>query len=192
MNITIVDVMDAELVELFYKIYSGAFDPVAPLAAARHVLTYAEFAEEMADERIEKHIVWNEVGEPIALATYTRELDSITWVSPAFYARRFPEHFRRNAIVYMGYSLVHPAHQGKGVMSVLLEDTIATVRAVDGVGVFDVCQYNDERHIGYLHKMIEERGMGSIMKIDVQTFYACTFNDTASYVNRETAAAVPA
>jgi len=189
MKVTIEKVIDAELVELFYKIYSGAFDPVAPLAAARHVLTWAEFAEEMADERIEKHIVWNETGEPVALATYTRDLEALAWCSPAFYARRFPEHFRRNAIVYMGYSLVHPAHQGKGLMSVLLEDTIETVRSVDGVGVFDVCQYNDERQIGYLHKMIEQRGMGSVMPIDVQTYYAVTFSADASFVNREKAGA---
>jgi GNAT superfamily N-acetyltransferase len=185
MRMTNQAVIDPELVELFYKIYAGAFAPIASVAAARHVLTSAEFAGEMADERIEKHVFWSEIGEPVALATYTRDLSTIPWISPAFYARRYPEHAARNAIVYMGYSLVHPAHQGRGVMSRLLDDSIATVRAVDGVGVFDVCAYNDARQIGYLHSMVNKLGMGSLEPVDTQTYYAVTFGDTASYVNRD-------
>ena len=183
MKVTNQKTIDADLVELFYKLYAGAFTPIASLAAARHVLSFDEFAEEMADERIDKHVYWSEFGEPVALATYTRDLSAIPWISPAFYARRFPEHAARDAIVYMGYSLVHPDHQGKGMMSVLLEDNIATVRAVDGIGVFDVCAYNDERQIGYLRKMIAT--MGTVEPVDTQTYYACTFNEDASYLNRE-------
>lgn len=179
MRMTNEKVIAPELVELFHRLYAGAFAPIASLAAARHVLTFAEFAEEMADPRIEKHVFWDADGAPVALATYTRDLRAIPWISPAFYAARFPEAAARDAIVYMGYSLVHPAHQGKGVMRMLLEDTVATVRAVDGVGVFDACAYNDARQIGYLHKMIAQ--MGSIEPVDTQTYYACTFNAAATY-----------
>lgn len=148
MKVTNEKAIDPELVELFYKLYASAFAPVASLAAARHVLSFAEFAGEMADERIEKHVFRNEFGEPVALATYTRDLAAVPWISPAFYARRFPEHAARGGIVYLGYSLVHPAHQGRGLMSVLLEDAVATVRAVDGIGVFDVAENASFLHRG--------------------------------------------
>ena len=37
----------ADLVDSFYELYRVAFEPLRTLAAARHVLSPAEFAEEM-------------------------------------------------------------------------------------------------------------------------------------------------
>ncbi len=185
MRMTNETVIDPELVELFYKIYARAFEPIESRAAARHLLSFEEFAGEMADERIEKHVLWDGDGEPVGLATYTRDLSAIPWISPAFYARRYPEAAARNALVYMGYSLVHPDHQGRGAYNHLLEDAVRTVRAVDGVGVFDVCSYNDANVVGHMHQLIGMLGHGGVEKLDTQTYYAATFNDSASYVNRD-------
>src|SRR3954462_4619950 len=108
MRITIEQSIDAEAIDAFYPLYVAAFDPIRTRAAARHMLTAEEFAEEMTDQRIDKYVVWHADGTPIALMTLATDLTAVPWISPEYCTARYPDHMSRGAVYYLGYTLVHP------------------------------------------------------------------------------------
>ena len=63
----------------------------------------------MEDQRIDKYVAWEGDGEPIGIITVTRHLDAVPWISPEYYADRYPEQWARNAVYYLGFTLAHPA-----------------------------------------------------------------------------------
>ena len=75
------------------------------------MLTRAEFFAQMGDERIDKYVAWEADGEPIGMITLTRHLESVPWVSPEYFAARFPEQWARNAVYYLGFMPGPPAHR---------------------------------------------------------------------------------
>jgi hypothetical protein len=45
----------------------------------------------------------------------TTDLRAMPWLSGDFYTTRFPQQAARNAIFYLGYTLVHRDHEAEGV-----------------------------------------------------------------------------
>jgi hypothetical protein len=177
MKITIERTIAPAAIESFYAIYLAAFGPLRTRAAARHVLSAQEFAAEMTDERIDKYVAWNGDGEPIALTTLTADLAAVPWVSPDYYAARYPEHFARGALLYLGYTLVHPDHEREGVFARIAARVVRRCTQERAVCAFDVCGYNDQVHglgrsIAALSRSLDMR----VETADVQTYYAAVFN----------------
>jgi len=117
MRITIERSLDPGAVDAFYRLYRAAFAPLRTNAAARHLLSAEEFAAEMADKRIEKYVAWAGNGEPVGLATLTADLSAVPWISPEYYGARYPDHLARGALFYLGYTLVRPDHEQRGVFA---------------------------------------------------------------------------
>jgi GNAT superfamily N-acetyltransferase len=174
MKITTERVLAASVVAAFYPLYAAAFAPLRTRAAARHVLTADEFAAEMADERIDKYVVWDDSGAPVAMTTLATDLAAVGWISPEYFAARHPDEFARGAVFYLGYTLVHPEHANQGVFQ-LMTDTIerrcAEVRAVCA---FDVCAYNDAGRVGRRIALLAS-GNWNVDAVDVQTYYAASW-----------------
>ena len=95
-------------------LYRPAFEPLKVRSAARQVLTRGEFLEQMRDERVDKYVAWENGSEPIGMITLTRHLESVPWISPDYFAARYPEHWARNAIYYIGFILAHPRNRRPG------------------------------------------------------------------------------
>lgn len=175
MNLTIERTLDAATIGTFYQLYVTAFDPLRTRAAARHMLTVEEFAEEMTDERIEKYVVRDEAGTPVAMTTVTADLTAVAWISPEYYAARYPDHAARAAVFYLGYTLVHPEHANQGIFTLMTDRLAERFTAARGVCVFDVCAYNDARTVGRFVATLSRTGEARVDALDVQTYYAASF-----------------
>jgi hypothetical protein len=179
MKLTIERVLSAAAITAFYPLYVAAFDPIRTRAAARHMLTAEEFEAEMTDERIDKYVVWGDNGEPVALSTLATDLSALPWISPEYFAARYPDQFARGAVYYLGYSLVHPEHASNGAFQLML-GAIERRGAEDrAVCAWDVSAYNDERAIGRRRKGLLAAGW-NVDTVDVQTYYTACYDGALS------------
>jgi hypothetical protein len=175
MNITIESTISDAHVEHFYGLYAKSFGPMRTRAAARHMLTGEEFAEEMTDKRMEKYVAWDAAGEPMALMTFTSDLTAVPWISPQFYAARYPDASARGAVFYMGYILVDRSRATPELFPELIQRIVDRMTAIQGICVFDVCSYNDSRSVGRIADRLQSTGAAEVEVLDTQTYYAADF-----------------
>lgn len=176
MKLTIERSLSPEATAAFYPLYVEAWEPIRTRAAARHLLTAEEFAAEMADERIDKYVVWAGDGEPVALTTLTTDLSAVPWISPEYFAARYPDQTARGAVYYLGYSLVHPRHAGNGVFQLMTDAVQRRCADARGVLALDVCSYNSDRSPGRRVRRLGDSDGVTLSAVDVQTYYVATFD----------------
>ncbi len=173
MKVTVETVLAPAAVASFYDLYLEAFDPMRTLAAARHVLSAGEFADEMADPRIDKYVTWDEDGTPVALTTLVTDLSAVPWISPEFLTTRYPRRAAGGTLYYLGYALAGPrGRRGYARTAAMLGERMAAEGAVLG---WDICAYNDGRRFGAGLLRLIGRSGGSVERVDVQTYYAIEF-----------------
>lgn len=166
-----------ELIDQFWPVYEEAFGPLRIQAAARHVLTYEEFKAEIADPRIWKYVVTDADAKLAGLTLLTDDLSTVPWISPEYFAHRYPEQTARNAVFYMGFSLVKPAMRHAQVFAAMLKPTALRVAARRGVCAYDVCAFND-RTIKFgagIERLLHRLAEVEVTAVDVQTYYAAEF-----------------
>ncbi len=169
--------IETDQMEVFYEMYLTAFGSLRTKAVGRQVLTHEEFVAEMADPRVWKYIAWDDQDKPQALSTLTRALDTIPWISPEYFAARYPEHTARNAVYYLGFVLTRPKIGGHLVLLRLLSAVIEQLAADRAVCGFDICLVNNAtmhfaRQLGTLTR---RQAGASTESIDTQTYYSTTF-----------------
>lgn len=157
----------------FYDLYRRAFGPLATRAVARQVLHAEEFAEEMRDERVLKLVVREPSGEAVGLSTLTRDLHTVPWISPDYFAAHYPEHTARNAVFYLGFTLVAPHQRRAGIFRAMIDDAVQRIVAERGVCGYDICAYNEET-LGFsasIQAIVEDAVVGTVGPVDAQTYY---------------------
>lgn len=187
MRLTVERVLDAQATAVLYELYVAAFAPMRMRAAARHLLTAEEFAAELVDERIDKYVAWSD-GKPVALTTLTTDLTAVAWISPEYFAFRYPDQFSRGAVFYLGYTLVHPDHENQGVFTLMTEPLVRRLQAVNGVCAFDVCGYNDRRTVGRFVAALPGSSTATVEAVDTQTYYAASFGPPSATSGAESQA----
>ena len=141
-------VVDGADLEVLHPLYLSSMAPLLTRAAARHVLTRAEFDAEMADPRITKVLVRDDDGEPCGLTTLTKDLAAVPWINPSYFWSRFPDAVARGALYYLGYLFIAPERRRSRALLLMASEIrreLETERAVIG---FDTCAYNDEHGVG--------------------------------------------
>lgn len=177
LSVTVETDIDPGTAEAYYQLYLTAFGRLKVRAAGRQVLHRHEFMCEMTDDRVWKYVAWSEDGNPVGLSTLTRHLDLIPWISAAYFAEKYPDHARRNAIYYLGFSLVNSPQRRSHVF----DDMISAVveRLVDDRAVcgYDICAYNDQAlRLGYnIESLLMRRAEVHVEAIDRQTYYSASF-----------------
>ena len=58
------------------------------------------------------------------MITLTRHLESVPWISPDYFAARYPEQWARNAIYYMGFVLAHPRNRERPFLDTIVADAL--------------------------------------------------------------------
>lgn len=176
-HISIEPLVEGALAEDFYALYLAAFEPLRARAAARQVLTQAEFLAEMVDPRVSKYVARDTSGAAIGMSTMTRELTTVPWISPEYYAARYPEHAARNAVFYIGFTLTHPDHRGPKLAAAMIDALVATLVAERAVVAYDICTYNDEvlRFGAHIASFFRRSAEVAVEPIDAQTYYAASF-----------------
>lgn len=175
MRLTIEHKLSDAAIAAFYPLYVAAFEPVSTRAAARHLLAAEHFEAEMVDERIDKYVLWDD-DTPLALTTLSTDLDAVAWISPEYFAARYPEQYARRAIFYLGYTLVEPERAEQGMFHLMIDAIERRCAEARGVFAFDVCAYNDAHSVGRRIRRLGETDGWSLAAIDVQTYYAATFD----------------
>ena len=163
--------------DALFQLYRRAFDPLRPRAAARQVLSEAEFKTQMSDERIDKYLAWEDDTAPVGVITLTRELEAIPWISPEYYAACYPDHWARNAIYYLGYILISPGVRRTGFLETVTQLLVKPMVAQRAVLVYDVCSYNNQV-LGF-SKLIAETfkrcSNSQPTELDYQMYYGVDF-----------------
>lgn len=137
-------VVTGSIADSLYPLYRRAFEPLRRRAAARHVLSEQEFMAQMADGRIDKYLVWEDDVRLVGVITLTREIEAIPWISPEYYAARYPDQWARKAIYYLVYMLVSPAVRRTGFLESVTRLLVEPMVAERAVLAYDVCSYNNE------------------------------------------------
>lgn len=172
-TITVQSTIAEEEIEKFYGLYLDAFGPLRVLAVARHVLHEEEFREEMVDPLIDKYVAWDADGQAIALATVTQHLETVPWISPEFFAHKYPEATARGAVFYLGFILAVPGKQRQRMFSEISRAVISRVAEARGVCGWDVCGFNDK--VARLSEVVaavsQEISPVEVEVLDTQTYY---------------------
>jgi hypothetical protein len=163
--------------DTLYGLYHKAFDPLRPRAAARQVLTRNEFFAQLADQRIDKYVAWEGEAEPIGLVTVTKDLEAVPWISPEYYANRFPEQSARNAIYYLGFTLARPATRRTSFLDTIVRICVEPLVAERAVIAYDVCSYNNDV-LGFstrIAEMLRQFSHSQPQELDAQIYYGVNF-----------------
>lgn len=155
--------------------YRETFAQINALAALRHLMTVDEFVEVMQDARIEKHLVTGQDGQILGLGVCTNYLEAWPLISPAYFERRWPEHYAQGAIWFVGFIGVRAGAHRATFRTILrgMQDG-----EPDNIWVMDVCQVNEKRiELAARHHLREINPQGiTIQAIDRQTFLAMRFD----------------
>ena len=176
-KVTIETDVDQPTAAMFYELYREAFGELETLAVARQLLHREEFMEEMHDPRVHKYVAWNDAGEAIGMSTLTNHLETVPWISPAYFRHHYPEHFARGAVYYIGFTLVRRAQRMSHVFQAMISrmgDVLAEAQAIVG---WDICAHNDDSYSFGEHaaRVLGRTGDVTVRPIDRQTYYLGTF-----------------
>jgi pyruvoyl-dependent arginine decarboxylase len=161
----------------FYQLYLDTFDALETQAAARHLLSESEFVEEMLDRRIDKYVARDAEDRAIGMTTLTNELSAVPWISPGYYAERYPDQHARSAIYYLGLTLVHPEHRNAQIFHTMSEPIVQRVLAERGIIAWDMCAANDARGLSATSaRIIRSIADATIEPVDRQTYYAAVLH----------------
>lgn len=180
MHITMERVLPDEEIADLYPTYLHAWDPLLVHAAARHVLTQDEFAHEMRDPRIEKHLVRIvDGGKIVALTTITNDMSAIPWINAHHYRFRYPDAAARGALFYLGYTFVDRRHRHTNILLTMAQHVDRRLGAVDAVVGFDICAFNNEHGIGRRVARLFNSS-DRIDALDTQSYYAADYRGVAT------------
>ena len=176
-EITVETDVDPETALSYYELYRDTFGALETKAVARQLLHKHEFLEEMHDPRVQKYVAWNECGEVVGLSTLTSDLETVPWISAAYFAHHYPEHTARGAVYYQGFTLVHRGYRKSRVFQILTERVVELLVAERAVCAYDICAYNNDV-IGFaanIERLLHRNADVTVVPIDVQTYYSATF-----------------
>ena len=171
--VTIENEVDERTAREFYKLYVDTFGDLAIKAVARQLLHEDEFMQEMLDHRVDKYLARDEDGVPVAMCTLTRHLETVPWISPAYFAHHYPEHTARKAVYYLGFVLVAHEHRRSRLFLELIRQVAETLVAKRAMCAYDICSYNNEV-IGLadaIGSLLQGLADVRVETIDTQTYY---------------------
>ena len=176
-HITVEAAIDDEHAETFYELYLAAFGPLRTRAAARQVLHRSEFFAEMTDARVWKYVAWADADTPVALTTITKSLETVPWISPEYFQARFPTYAERNAIYYLGFSLVHPENRYPRVLEQTFRLAMQRLVADRALCAYDLCAYNIEAGLDdRIQRLLRRLGDLEVVPIDSQAYFFVRFD----------------
>ena len=177
LTITIESKVDEATARRFHALYVNTFGSLAVKAVARQVLHEHEFMEEMLEERVDKLLALDEAGRPVAMATLTRHLDTVPWISPDYFAHHYPEQTARNAVFYLGFILVEQQHRRSHLFIDLLTKVAQTIIDERGVCAWDICSHNNEAFglADAIEALTSRMATFDVGPVDTQTYYSAVY-----------------
>jgi hypothetical protein len=180
-EVTIETEVDLETAETYYALYRETFGELETRAVARQLLHREEFLEEMHDSRVHKYVAWSDDGTAIGLSTLTNHLETVPWISPAYFRHHYPEAFARDAVYYIGFTLVQRAHRKSHVFQAMIQRMGSVLVEAQAVVGWDICAHNDDGFSFGDHaaRVLGRTGDVTVQPIDRQSYYLGTFHPVA-------------
>jgi hypothetical protein len=184
MPIEIIEEVDPVREQQAWEMYEETFREINALAVQRHLMFRQEFDAVMADKRVQKYLYTpaGSPGELAGLSTFTRDLDSMPLISPAYFNRRWPDLYTDRRIFYCGFVGVAPHAQASVAFREMVEAMWRTAVAVDGIIVLDICDVNETvRSLDkviplMLKRLARPEGRAVIAtRLDTQTYWEYEF-----------------
>lgn len=175
MTVKFLDIVEGELSDQAWQVYTDAFEELNAMAMQRHLMTYDEFTVVMTDPRVDKILTLDDTGALAGVATFTRDLDAVPLIAPPYFERRWPQQYAQKRIWYIGFVAIAPAAQDSQVFLETFEEYYRIAEAENGLIAMDICAHNDEvRHLGRVIALQVRRLSGGVSKaepVDKQTFW---------------------
>ena len=169
--------VDYVTAQRYFQLYVDTFGDLETKAAARQLLHEEEFLAEMLDPRVHKYVAWDADDVAIGMTTLTTDLETVPWISPAYYAHHYPDHTARGAVYYLGFTLVHPDYQNAHVFLAMLKAMSDDVIANRGVVGYDMCRISVEKDLdGAAGRLMATMADISIEPMDEQSYFTMTFH----------------
>src|SRR5450759_3365901 len=141
--VTVDSTVDVHTAETLWALYGSSFASLQNKAAARQLLSRAEFELEVLDPRVTKYIARTDSGQIIGLCTLSNDLATVPWVSPDFYAARYPAQLARGAVFYCGVAMVHSDEARlTGAFAAMVSTFGRDIAAANGILAADMCRFN--------------------------------------------------
>lgn len=175
-------VVEPELVLVFAELYEAAFGALRTRSMARQVLTEEEFGAQMLNPDVRKYVAWTADGEPVGMCVVTTDLTTVPWISPEYFAARYPSHWERRAIWYINFLLAHPSQRHGRFLDHIVDVGVGELVASGAICAYDMCAYNDAE-LGLSRRVAESfrRTTGATsMLSDTQNYYTVDFSAGAS------------
>lgn len=178
--VTVEAALDQTTAETYYALYRDTFGELETQAVARQLLHREEFLEEMHDPRVDKYVARDDRGEAIGLSTLTHHLETVPWISPAYFHHHYPDHAARDAIYYIGFTLVRREHRQSHVFQAMIHRMGEVLAAAEAVVGWDICAFNDDGFAFGEHaaRVLGRTGEVTVAAVDRQTYYLGTFHPT--------------
>ncbi|MEU7214406.1 hypothetical protein [Nocardia iowensis] len=176
-HVTIEGKIPDDRIDVFQRLYEEAFGPLRTKAIARQVLHPDEFRAEMIDPRVDKHVARLESGEPVGVTTLTKHLDTVPWISPHYFTARYPEHAARDAIYYVGFTLVTPSARQGLAFHAMIKSVVQVLVAERAAVGWDICSYNNTRFsfADSIRAVLDKQANVEVVVEDSQIYYAARF-----------------
>lgn len=164
-----------QLADQLWDMYAAAFRHFVRVAAMKQMVSPEGFRALLHDEDIEKYVVM-QGDQAVAMSTMTTRLSTEN-VNTRFFERRYSEHYANGRLFYLGFLLVRPSAQHRGIMPVLVQRMSLRIESAGGVVCFDICGHNDRvADFARMCEALAARCRPAVLStLDVQTYYALDF-----------------
>jgi len=173
--VTVDSTVDVHTAETLWALCGSSFASLQDKAAARQLLSRAEFELEVLDPRVTKYIARTDSGQIIGLCTLSNDLTTVPWVSPEFYAARYPAYLARGAVFYCGVAMVHSEARLTGAFAAMVSTFGRDIAAANGILAADMCRFNVdvvELASAVTGMMKQAWGAANLVELDRQIYLA--------------------
>ena len=130
----------------------------------------------MHDPRVHKYVAWDECGDVVGLSTLTSDLETVPWISAAYFAH-LPRSTRRGGRSTTRASRWCTGGTGSRGSSRSSPNAWSSCSSPSGRCAYDICAYNNDV-IGFaanIERLLHRNADVTVVPIDVQTYYSATF-----------------
>lgn len=162
--------VDADTAEALWDMYYESFCSLQRRAAGRQLVSRRDFDLEVLDHRVTKYIARTPEGTIVGLSTLSNDLTTVPWISPEFYADRYPVHFAQRTVFYCGIAMVHPDARSTRAFAQMVSAFGQDIAAANGILAADMCRFNiDGMELARMVTLMMKRAWGSANRVELDT-----------------------
>jgi hypothetical protein len=184
-----ITVSNPELRDKIWRLYELAFRPITETAVSREMLYRHEFDALISDPLNRLWVLWND-DLPVAATMITTDISTTRYLSRNYFEQHYPDHVLRNALHYVLFVVVHPAHVAKGALVRLARESFGLEADEGALVIFDAPLVNQPGERGGMAELVGRLATmvssgAETQQIEVQRYYAIDFAKGVRHLQHE-------